>query len=516
MTDSLLTDDSLSLEGFGSRLYDGIEASEIGNSERLILIAKGKIHWVDAWKTWIIYEDGRWIYDYNGIVLMEYAKRVIRKLYYLCDEIRPAEEVIERVKGDIGDANDIFVVERYKAHLAHVKKSESEPMMRRMGSLARGIPGIAVTPADIDAHPWLFNCQGRTINLLTGVDYEPDPGDLLMQQSPVVFDRTATAPLWEGYLTQWQEHSDVRDFLQKICASAITGIPLSKVFINIGSGQNGKSVFFDVLTQMLGTYAIVPDESLFMDSRNDAHSEEKAKLKGARMMTINETDKNGRLNEPAIKKYNGGDLINGRHLYGRPFSFEPTHTAFMHTNHIPYVAGTDLGIWRRIALIEWNFTVPSAQVDPDIKNKLRSEWAGILNWLIAGIPSFKEDMSIQRIPDRIVKVGEEYRQTQDHVGNFLRDVYDGGFLVETASALRTKYEAWCSAEGLKAWAAPSVGKELTKRNYVSKLKKTDGKPMRTWFYTSPEVSVTPLPDSNVTESSYTKTSVTSVTPLPLG
>lgn len=59
-------------------LVDGHTPTDIGNAERLVLIANGQIRWVDTWGEWIVYDDlvGRWMPDTHKTRVMEYAKRV--------------------------------------------------------------------------------------------------------------------------------------------------------------------------------------------------------------------------------------------------------------------------------------------------------------------------------------------------------------------------------------------------------------------------------------------------------
>lgn len=53
--------------------------------------------------------------------------------------------------------------------------------------------------------------------------------------------------------------------------------------------------------------------------------------------------------------------------------------------------GVDNGIWRRIKIIPFDVTIPPEQRDKNLTEKLISENAGILNWLIQGYAMWKKE-----------------------------------------------------------------------------------------------------------------------------
>ena len=66
------------------------------------------------------------------------------------------------------------------------------------------------------------------------------------------------------------------------------------------------------------------------------------------------------------------------------WQFEPTHKIFQATNHKPEIRGTDNAIWRRVRLIPFNVTIPDAEQDRQLPEKLKDEWTGILKWAVEG------------------------------------------------------------------------------------------------------------------------------------
>ena len=66
------------------------------------------------------------------------------------------------------------------------------------------------------------------------------------------------------------------------------------------------------------------------------------------------------------------------------WSFEPSHTFVMLTNHKPIVGGSDEGIWRRLRLVPFEVVIPPAARDEELGAKLAFEADAVLTWLVAG------------------------------------------------------------------------------------------------------------------------------------
>ena len=78
------------------------------------------------------------------------------------------------------------------------------------------------------------------------------------------------------------------------------------------------------------------------------------------------------------------------------------------TNNLPKVSGVDEAIWRRIHLIQFPVTIPVAERDPHLSEKLKAELPGILNWALEGYRAWK----VQKLnpPKQVLNATEEYRQ----------------------------------------------------------------------------------------------------------
>ncbi len=438
-------------------LADRFRPTDAGNADRFIAHANGRARFVHAWGKWIVYADGRWIIDANEALVVELAKGVALTM--------------------IAKAAQLDVRRDRDALLAHAKRCEQANTIAAMLRLARGAPGVLTDHERLDADPWLLNVTNGTIDLRTGQLRPHNPDDLLTQQAPVSHDHATTPPLLEACLERWQPNPDDRAFLQRAAGSGITGHPVEALIVNTGNGANGKSRFFGAITDVLGPYCVEPHKSLFVAQRHEQHPTALASLFRARLVTAPETSKGDRLDEELVKNLTGGDRLRARRMREDEWSFNPSHTAFLHTNHRPRIRGTDEGIWRRVKLLPWSVTIPPEERDDELQAKLRAERAGILNWLIAGALAWQEHGLAE--PDSVRSATAAYREDEDHVARFLADccTLAKGHVV-TSAHLRDAYEKWCSEEGERPLTAHSLGRELTARGcYTDRLSAKS----RGWF-----------------------------------
>src|SRR5262249_14755942 len=160
-------------------------------------------------------------------------------------------------------------------------------------------------------------------------------------------------PLFFEVLSRiFQGDRDLISYVQRMVGYALTGDVSEKVFfILFGSGDNGKSLFLELIAKILGDYArTIPAELLMLDPRRNpnAPSPELAKLNGARFVTASEVESDQFLAEAKIKRMTGRDTITARNNYADPFEFVPEFKLFLATNHLPKIKGRGNAIWKRV------------------------------------------------------------------------------------------------------------------------------------------------------------------------
>jgi putative DNA primase/helicase len=117
-------------------------------------------------------------------------------------------------------------------------------------------------------------------------------------------------------------------------------------------------------------------------------------------------------------------------------------------NHDIPISGTDEGIWSRIRKIPFTVTIPEAERDTHLPEKLRVELPGILNWALEGCLAWRcEGLGL---PQEVKQATEDYRREMDVLGQFLAEccvVHPTQPSIRTqSSVLHDAYRWWSGVE----------------------------------------------------------------------
>jgi putative DNA primase/helicase len=203
---------------------------------------------------------------------------------------------------------------------------------------------------------------------------------------------------------------------------------------------------------------------LLLARRDPGIPNDLARLKGARFVTVAETEEGRRLAEGAVKAMTGGDAVTARFLHAEFFDFKPQFKLWLSTNHKPVIRGTEAGIWDRIRLVPFTVRIPDDEVDPELPAKLRAEGPGVLNWLLAGLAAWR-GRGLDP-PAAVLAATEGYRQEMDVLGAFLDEVcLEGAQLKATAKALYGAYTRWCERTNEHRETQRWFGMRLAERGF---------------------------------------------------
>ncbi len=495
--------------------------NDVGNGRRLLNhFGNDLVHVRDVgWHAW---SGDRWHREGGLDVAVRYAHQTAERVAYEADFIAasPSEQQAidaaadaERDLAELEKSKDLTdeqkarkralqsVVDRAAQCSAAVKGRQlarrkfaisSGNAGKLKGMLDHAAPYKTVTPSDLDADKLAINVENGTIVITSSVEPDPDApahstatkrkwsielrphdrADMITKVAPVVYDPTATCPMFMASVERFQPIKPVRDFLQRYHGYAMTGLTGEQCLVfNYGTGSNWKSTFVEIVARVMGDYCLtLAFESLAGDNQKSGTqaTPDLARLPGARLVRASEPERGVQFREALIKSLTGGEPMLVRHNFKDFFEFRPDFKLVLSGNHKPEIGGVDHGIWRRIRFVPWPVTISDKEKRPmdDVMRELWSERSGVLNWLLAGLMDYLDGGL--KTPQEVIDATAAYREEQDPVGAFIADcVKDDPHSSSDASArvLYDAFAAWCWHNGVRAWKEKAFAAAMMQKGF---------------------------------------------------
>lgn len=396
--------------------------------------------YVYGWEKWMQWDGTRWTED-RTLHVFDLARGVCREVSAECRDSQKKQAV------KLASKATSAAVERFAA------------ADRRH----------AATVEQWDSDPWLLNTPSGTIDLRTGEVRAHRRTEYLTKITAV--ESGGDCVLWRQFLHRVTGgDSELQGFLQRMAGYCLTGVTSEHaLFFLYGTGANGKSVFLRALSSILGDYAKTAPVTSFTASAAEQHPTDLAGLRGARFVTAIETDEGTHWAEAKIKSLTGGDKIAARFMRCDFFEFCPEFKLLIAGNHKPSLQSVDEAIRRRFHLVPFGITIPEAERDLLLDEKLQAEFPGVLSWAVQGCL----DWQTQGLnpPSAVRDATASYLAAEDAIGRWLDErclVNISGWA--SSAVLFIDWKRWCEANGENF---------RTQRWFVQQLEGRGIKPQRT-------------------------------------
>lgn len=428
--------------------------SDTGNAECLAHLFGDELRYCHTRKKWLTWDGSRWAMDEDGAAYRAMIS-VVRARFVACAAIDDPDQ-------------------RKKASGWCIGCESTAKLEAAMRGASRHTTFKTIIDY-WDTDPMVAAAIGATLDLRGVVHRTVRREDYLTMQLGATYDPEAQCPRWMQFLDEvFDGNAELIAYIQRAVGYCLTAdCREQKLFLCFGPGANGKSVFLEILTTLLGDYAANASFETFDAGRRNESSNDLAALRGKRLVTVIETEDGRRLAEARVKSVTGQDLITCRFLYGEYFSYRPTYKIWLAMNHLPKIKGTDKGIWRRIQLIP--FTQDFSQnPDPTLSQTLRSEIDGILQWALEGLRQWH--VRGLSTPAVIEQATQQYRQDSDQVGRWVTDrcIRVVNIFLQSSTGYRD-YETWCKETGEDALSQNAWSRRITELGFqVSQNKSNRG------------------------------------------
>jgi putative DNA primase/helicase len=434
----------------------GEPLTELGYARRLIEVYGGQLRYVPVWRWWLVWDGKRWARDTTG-----QAARWMKSIARLIT----------------ADALAVADKDKRATALRQAKRGESAGGIAGALTLAGTETELVVTPDDLDADPYLLNCRNGVVDLRTGEISPHDPNLLLTKVTGASYRPGTRGDVFGAFLARVQPDEEMRAYLARLLGHALEGRQAVHILpIFHGEGSNGKSTLVNGAMSALGDYADAADPGMLTARGYDAHPTGVADLYGLRLAVLHESDAGRRLAEGTVKRLTGGDRIKARRMREDFWSFDPTHTFLMLTNHRPIVGGTDEGLWRRLRLVPWGVVIPAEERDEELPGKLLLELDAILTWLVGGCLGWRSDGLGD--PKPVMEATAAFRAESDALARFIAEqCLTGPHFTVPSAELFAAWSKWCARENEEAGTQTAFSNALTNRG-LDKTK--DGRGRMRW------------------------------------
>ena len=419
------------------------EYSDEALALRFATVSAEALRYVASW--------GRW-YQWSGVV------------WAPDDTLAAYDRVRHECRAAAADLTARDTSTTAKRQAANVASAKAVAAVER---LARSDRRLAATVSQWDREREVFTTAGETIDLRTG-ENRPARREDYSTKCSAVAPREMATPLWDNFIDRVTGGDpDFEAYLQRVAGYCLTGhVKEHALFFLFGHGANGKSVFVNTLAGIWGDYAITAPVDLFMASHTERHPTELAMLRGARLVTATETTEGRRWDEAKIKMLTGGDAITARFMRQDFFEFEPHFKLVISGNHKPALRSVDEAIRRRIHLIPFTVTIPPKERDPDLSDKLKAEWPGILAWAVRGCQEWRRQGL--NPPEAVRTATDDYLAGEDALALWTEECCEPDVTwFETTGDLFTSWKAWAERTGEHIGTRKAFGQRLEERGLDS-------------------------------------------------
>jgi putative DNA primase/helicase len=301
-----------------------------------------------------------------------------------------------------------------------------------------------------------------------------DKADFMLYRLSFPYDAAAEAPVFQKYLDRVLPDKEKQLVLAEYLGYVFIKnavLKLEKALILFGTGQNGKSVFFEIVLKLLGSDNV---SNYSLQNLTDDKSYTRSLLSGKLLNYASEIS--ARLNPTTFKMLVSGEPIEARFIYGRPFLLTDYARFMFNTNVLPKDVEHNSGFFRRFIIIVFDQTISEEEKDTGLAEFIiKNELPGVFNWVLDGLNRLLSNGDFTKC-SAIINAIEDFKKTSDSVNLFLDD---GGYekTADNSTSLKSlyfQYSIYCKDCGYTACSLKSFSERLKNYGYEI-IRKSSGR-----------------------------------------
>lgn len=287
--------------------------------------------------------------------------------------------------------------------------------------------------------------------------------DFLTYQLPFEYNPDAKCPIFNSYLNKvLPDISSQRVLAEYIgyvfIKNGSNALKEEKALVLYGTGANGKSVFFEVVTALLG-----PENTSTFSLQNLTDTSGYYRAMIANRLVNYASEINGNLEASLFKQLVSGEPVEARLPYHDPIQIRQYAKLIFNCNELPKDVEHTNAYFRRFLIIPFEVTIPEADQDKLLHRKIiDKELSGVFNWILDGLQRL---LAQRRFSDceAASKTLDKYKTQSDSVKQFIDD---GNYVKHPMDYISIKelypnYRSLCNDDGFKP---------VSKTNFINRLR----------------------------------------------
>lgn len=313
-----------------------------------------------------------------------------------------------------------------------------------------------------DSKDDILVCANGTLEISSMTLREHRAGDYALGAAPFGYDPEAQAPTFDAFLSSTVP--DAAPFLQEYSGYALTPDTSHETALWLqGPPGTGKSTFIEAIKAMLGPRVGILGLTDVERSRFAL-----SKITGKTLLTATEQPADFISSTHVLNALISGEEVQVEEKFKPSYTVVPGAKLLWGMNTLPRIKDANSGLFRRVKVV--SFSPLRVERDPKLKDRIKAEAPGILNWALEGLRRLRERGHFG-LPEVVRNATEGFHEANDVPAMFVREacvVSDAVGCEEQAQNLYFAYRHWCKENGHKPLSSTAAAAEWARLGFGSR------------------------------------------------
>jgi putative DNA primase/helicase len=315
-------------------------------------------------------------------------------------------------------------------------------------------------PDLFDNDPDLLVCNNGTLHLPTRKLGPHSPKHYMTQKVHYNYDPSATADTFK-YALSCVADKDTQQFLQEFAGYCLTTDTRHEIAVWFtGPPGSGKSTLVEGFQAMAGDMTTTLGLAQIENSRFALGD-----LQGKRLAISTEQPGAYMQATSILNAVISGEEVTIERKFQNPLIIRPVAKVLWAMNALPRVQNAGDGLFRRVKIVKFP-AIPKDDQDPAIKEAIRTEGAGILNWALEGLDQLRKRGGFN-VSKGVKMQTAAFKMTADVPAAFIDDACDLDPQHSIQSShLYQEYKNWAIKNGHKPQSITSIAEDWERLGLV--------------------------------------------------